>query len=717
VLAGLDLDIPSGQRVLLAGPSGAGKSTLLRAIAGVLLTADTGRLSGAVTIDDRPAGSEAGQAGLLLQDPADAVVAATVGRDVAFGPENVALDRAEIWARVEESLAAVGFDPGAGRSTGRLSGGEGQRVALAGALALRPRLLLLDEPTSMLDPASADEVRRAVLTAVAATGSTLVVVEHHLEPWVDHVDRLVVLSATGVVVADGPPVETFRRYADVLAAQGVWIPGAPTPEPRWLDDALAGPWRATPADGEPLLAGSAIGVPGRLAPVSVTLSRGRATAVSGSSGAGKSTLLATLAGLLSPVSGQVTARAPLADGLAADPAAWPSKQLAARIGWVGQHPEPGFVGRTVREELLAGLGGDPQDSRRPTPAALARADGLLQALGLEALAAVDPHLLSGGEQRRLAVAAALTQGPQVLLCDEPTVGQDRATWAAVAGALQSARRAGMALAVATHDHRLIAALADAELTLSAPARQAPRPGVDHAGTPRGWPPVARCGPLAIGLVSLLALVSSVFVRSWPVGLVTLGVVFLLAPLAVRSPASAVRRALPGSLAALSIGWSTWLLGGHELGLAAAAGLRILVLVLPGSLLTANLDTSRLGDDLAQRLHLPARPVVAAVAALQRVEDLGSVWSQAAWSRRVRGLGAGRSPAARVREVAALTFALLVQTVRRSGRMAVAMDARGFAAAGRRTWAEPSRWQRADTLLLVVGVAVAALPVVLDVTWM
>jgi energy-coupling factor transporter transmembrane protein EcfT len=215
----------------------------------------------------------------------------------------------------------------------------------------------------------------------------------------------------------------------------------------------------------------------------------------------------------------------------------------------------------------------------------------------------------------------------------------------------------------------------------------------------------------------MALVSSVFVRSWQVGLVTLAVILLLAPLAARSLRSAALRGLPGLLAGLSIGWSTWLLGGHQVGTAVAAGLRILVLVLPGSLLTASLDASRLGDDLAQRLHLPARPVVAAVAALQRVEDLGTVWAEASWARRVRGLGAGRAPLARVREVAALTFVLLVQTVRRSSRMAVAMDARGFAGAHHRSWAEPARWARADTALLLVGLGVAALPIVLDVTWM
>jgi energy-coupling factor transporter ATP-binding protein EcfA2/energy-coupling factor transporter transmembrane protein EcfT len=693
---------------------------LLRAIAGLLLTADSGQLSGTAFVDDRPAGSAPGQAGLLLQDPADAMVAATVGRDIAFGPENIALDRPQIWARVRESVVAVGFRPDLAHPTGQLSGGEGQRLALAGALALRPGLLLLDEPTAMLDPPSADEVRRAVLGVVRASGATLVVVEHHLEPWVDQVDRVIVLSASGAVIADGAPHETLSRYGEILAAQGVWVPGLPDPEPLPLDDGLAGPWRPSAKAGDVVLAGRAIGVPGRLAPVTTALMASRLTAVTGRSGAGKSTLLATLAGLLRPGSGQVAAAPGLAAGLGPDPAAWRSAELADRIGWVGQHPEQGFVARTVRAEVLAGVRGSGDDGERPTPAAIARADGLLSALGLSGLAEADPYRLSGGEQRRLAVAAALAQGAQVLLCDEPTLGQDRGTWAAVCGALRAARAGGTALAVATHDRRLIAALADAELDLSAldpsvPARPDERAGPDRPG--RRWPPVRRCGPLAIALVSLMALVSSVFVRSWQVGLVTIAVILLLAPLAARSLRSAALRGLPGLVAGLSIGWSTWLLGGHQLGTAVAAGLRILILVLPGILLTANLDASRLGDDLAQRLYLPARPVVAAVAALQRVEDLGAVWAQASWARRVRGLGAGRSPLARVREVAALTFVLLVQTVRRSSRMAVAMDARGFAAAHHRSWAEPARWARADTVLLLVGFGVAALPIVLDVTWM
>ena len=164
-----------------------------------------------------------------------------------------------------------------------------------------------------------------------------------------------------------------------------------------------------------LLEGQAIGVPDRLAPLSLALAAGHVTAVTGASGVGKSTLLATLAGLIRPSSGRVLARPALAGGLGPDPAGWRSRELAERIGWVGQHPEQAFVARSVRDEVVAGLRGNADDPERPTPAAQARAAGLLVALGLDHLAAMDPHRLSGGEQRRLAVAAALAQGPQVLL--------------------------------------------------------------------------------------------------------------------------------------------------------------------------------------------------------------------------------------------------------------------------------------------------------------
>jgi len=157
VLDGFDLTIEPGQRVLLAGPNGSGKSTLLRAIAGLLLTAETGDLSGTVRIDGCAPQARPGQVALLLQDPSSATVAERVGRDVAFGPENLGLERREIWRRVHAALEAVGFPYDVDHPTGALSGGESQRLALAGALAMEPQVVLLDEPTSMLDPQAAGE--------------------------------------------------------------------------------------------------------------------------------------------------------------------------------------------------------------------------------------------------------------------------------------------------------------------------------------------------------------------------------------------------------------------------------------------------------------------------------------------------------------------------------------------------------------------------------
>ncbi|HEY5248739.1 MAG TPA: ABC transporter ATP-binding protein, partial [Dermatophilaceae bacterium] len=182
VLAGISLRIEPGSRVLLAGPSGSGKSTLLRALAGVLTTTETGDLTGSVLIDDAlPTGSSVG---LMMQNPADALVAGRVGRDVAFGPESFGMPRGQIWARVRAALASVSFPYDEDHATSALSGGETQRLALAGVLALTPRLVLLDEPTSMLDPLSAAVVRAAIVSAVGASGATLVMVEHRLADWV-----------------------------------------------------------------------------------------------------------------------------------------------------------------------------------------------------------------------------------------------------------------------------------------------------------------------------------------------------------------------------------------------------------------------------------------------------------------------------------------------------------------------------------------------------
>ncbi|HUQ00050.1 MAG TPA: ABC transporter ATP-binding protein, partial [Aeromicrobium sp.] len=206
-VAGLDLAVEPGQRVLLLGPSGAGKSTVLLALAGALGTTLAGDLAGTVRVG--------GRIGLVPQSPADAIVAEHIGRDVAFGLENAGLARDEIWRRVDAALVEVGLPYGRDHFVAALSGGELQRLVLAGVLALQPDVMLLDEPTSMLDPGRAADARDAIVRA--AGERTLVVVEHRCEPWLEHVDRVLVMDAGGRIVAD----ETPAAFAAGPAHEGV----------------------------------------------------------------------------------------------------------------------------------------------------------------------------------------------------------------------------------------------------------------------------------------------------------------------------------------------------------------------------------------------------------------------------------------------------------------------------------------------------------------
>ncbi|MEU8296932.1 ABC transporter ATP-binding protein [Micromonospora sp. NPDC048909] len=445
----VDLRIEGGERVLLLGPSGAGKSTLLAALAG-LLPEDSGEQAGTVEIDGLDPRKDRERVGIVFQDPESQLVMARCGDDVAFGLENRGVPAAEIWPRVDEALRRVGFPYDRDRPTAALSGGEQQRLALAGVLALRPGLLLLDEPTANLDPAGAALVRDAVAGALDAD-TTLILVEHRVAEALPLVDRVVVLEPGGGVRADGTPEAVFGAHGDALAAEGVWVPGRTVP-----------PRRAGSTPGDLLLTADRLGLPPRLADTDLAVRAGEALAVLGPNGVGKSTMALLLGGLLRPGTGAVTASPELAGRDAGTPPhRWRAPALAGRIGSVFQDPEHQFVTSTVYDELALG----PRRSGRPEAAIRSTVDELLDRLRLTALAGANPYTLSGGEARRLSVATALATAPRLLVCDEPTFGQDRRTWLELVDLFADLRDAGHGVVTVTHDPEFVAALADRQLTL------------------------------------------------------------------------------------------------------------------------------------------------------------------------------------------------------------------------------------------------------------
>ena len=514
VISGLNLTINPGEKVLLLGTSGAGKSTLLHAIAGVLHDDDGESAGGTITINGQAPAEARGTAGMMQQDPESSIVMATVGNDVAFGPENLCVPREEIWGRVTEALTAVGLNHlPLDHPSSALSGGQKQRLGLAGILSMHPGAMILDEPTANLDPSGVQEVRDSILTAAEATGATLLVVEHRVSIWAPHMDRIIVLGEGGTITHDGAPDTVLTEARQELIDAGVWVPNYVPRAPQSDSDNQGGEHgeallraenlsitRAQPTPKQRRArrrtikrlgdtpAPAPVDLPVLRGGINLTLHAGEHLSVLGPNGAGKSTLALTLAGLLTAPDGTLTATEALRNhgGQTAhwDVPTWTPAQMLSRIGYVFQEPEYQFIRGTVREELELG----PRRLAALTRAPLneddlaARTDDLAARLRLTHLLDANPFTLSGGEKRRLSVASALATAPKILILDEPTFGQDARTWAELVDLIRELLAGGTAVISITHDEDYTAALGGNHITLPAlePSEATATPGKENA---------------------------------------------------------------------------------------------------------------------------------------------------------------------------------------------------------------------------------------------
>lgn len=451
------LEVPRGQRVCVLGANGSGKSTLASVICG-LLAPDEGdvELVGERVCEggapDLAAYRRARRGlGLVFQNPDDQIVTSVVADDIAFGPENLGLPRDEIRRRVDRELARVALTDYARADPSRMSGGQRQRVCIAGALAMEPQVLVLDEPSSLLDVRGREAIMR-VMGRLTAAGATLVHVTHFMDEALE-ADRVIVMRA-GHIVLDGAPREVFcAANTGLIDELGLELPfdlrllrarraltgGAAT------DRAQQALLSKDSAAREPFCRVSGISYSytprhAALDDVSFQVLEGETCAVVGQTGSGKSTLLRLLCGLEAPDAGSVE----VAGATTATKRG--RRDVRRAVGYVMQHPERQLFAQTVESDVAFG----PRNMGLPADEVARRVDHALDLVGLAAKKGLSPFELSGGQKRLAAIAGVLAMQPKLLVLDEPTAGLDPRGRAGLRRLLADLRAHGVTIVQVTH---------------------------------------------------------------------------------------------------------------------------------------------------------------------------------------------------------------------------------------------------------------------------
>ena len=755
VLGSVDLTHLSGQVTAVIGPSGCGKTTLVRALCGLIPHCLPSEYSGSLNL----AGTEVADASVqslaetvayVGQSPDAAVVTRAVHDDVAFPLQNLCLPRTEITARVEGALRAVGLIERIWDDPWTLSGGQRQRLSVAVALAMRPQLLVLDEPTSTIDATGREEFY-ALISSLTASGTAVVVIDHDLDPVLPIVDQVLALDTVGGVIAVGSPREVFTGHRSELTGAGVWMPralrnvdddlltGASAHDvpltcaaaeirvPRLADlcadvevcylekqtrdsaenwqqvevidtrDALAGRARSELRTSVELID---LEVPGRSPRVSMRLGGGELVGLIGPNGAGKSSILSALAGLV----GSVASRAVVGGRRVGK-----GRHL---VGYVFQNPEHQFVATTVGAELA--VGGTSQ----------ARVDQLLQQFHLVAHRDHHPLTLSGGQARRLSVATMVSEERDVVVLDEPTYGQDWDNTCELMDFIDQLRHQGRTVIMATHDLEL--ALEHCTHIVALPGAAGTGAADSRAGLPEPAPVPTRPQPrrglfTSLNPFTLFASVLPVMVMVFALRNhhLNLGILLTSSVLIVAARAS-LRRTMasvvaPWVVAALM----TWIFSSgvhhqetaarlYDLGDAVTGGTGIGALIALVLVSGVSTDPEALIRTLTTTFHMPYRLGAAGTAAIAFITRFHGDFVLLRTARALRGVGGRWGMFAPVVRWIGSILPLMILAIQHAERVALSMDSRAFGAHRRRTEMTDEPWRARDWGVVVLAWTLVAI---------
>lgn len=480
-LSSINIKVHSGETILLLGPSGSGKSTFSLCLNGLIPQRINGKFEGEVQTSEMNTKTAqisdlTQEVGILFQDPESQFVMMNVEDEIAFGLENLCFEKKEINTRIVEALKIINMSDYRYRKLDELSGGEKQLIAIACLLAMRPKILVFDEPTANLDPVGTRQVFAVIEKLRSQKNHIIIIVEHKLDDLMTLIDRVIILSKSGSVFADGTPNAIFNDNAATLLDLGVWMPQTAllAHELRLLGHNIK-TLPLTVAQAKmtlgPLLSNLKLKHTQKiikntnhlpnvietidlsyhykknsvLNKLNIIIKQGDFLAVIGSNGAGKTTFSHLIAGIIKPKHGRILLNNTDLSGIK-------QRALLKQIGFVFQNPEHQFITDSVQNEVRYGLkilGLSPDEVESKTTE-------LLDKFDLLHFAKANPFQLSHGEKRRLSVATMLAMGQKILILDEPTFGQDQKNSLSLMNILKRLNDEGHTIIMITHDMSLVA---------------------------------------------------------------------------------------------------------------------------------------------------------------------------------------------------------------------------------------------------------------------